>query len=105
MSPLWACEAAADEAGSDTTQRDTNSDWGCQGRNNLTMADHRDGERHEIFIIIEGFPVQELALNAIIAMVLFRQVQRFPTYLLDVSNTMIWRILERAFEPVCNVHG
>ncbi len=33
-------------------------------------------------------------------MVLIRQVQWFPTYLLDVSNAIIGRIMERAFEPV-----
>ena len=31
---------------------------------------------------------------------IIRRVQRFPTYLLGISNDMIGRIMDRAFEPV-----
>ena len=75
----------------------TKSNWVSRGRDCLTIADQQDGEGHEMFTAIEGVPIQEPATKAI---VLIRQVQRFPTYLLDGSNSMIGRIMERAFEPV-----
>ena len=61
------------------------------------MADHYDGEGHERFISIEGVSIQTPTIKA---RTIIRQVQSFPTNLLDVSNNMIGRIMERAFEPV-----
>ena len=70
---------------------------GSRGRDPLNMADHFDGEGHEMCISIEGVPIQTPTIKAV---TIFRQAQSFPTYLLDVSNNMIGRIMERAFKPV-----
>ena len=75
----------------------TTSDWISRGRGPRTITDHLDGDGHETFITKDGIPIQDPARKA---MVLIHKVQRFPHYLLDVSNTMIWRIMELAFEPV-----
>ena len=61
------------------------------------MADHYDSEGHEMFISIEGEPIQTPTMKA---MTIIRHVQSFQTYLLDVRNNMIGRNMKRAFEPV-----
>jgi hypothetical protein len=75
----------------------TKSDWINWGWNPSTKAGHRDDQGHEEFITIEGVRIKDPANKAI---VLFRKVSRFQPCLLDVSNSMIGRIMEIAFEPV-----
>ncbi len=62
------------------------------------MEDHQYADGDEKYITIKGIQLRDpvhKAKNAII-----RTIQKFQTYLLEPSNTMIGTIMKRAFEPV-----
>jgi hypothetical protein len=75
----------------------TRTTWIIQGRDSATMADLKDAEGNEVFINLQGVPLKNPTQQA---QIIIEKVQNFPTYLLEIGNEMIGKIMELSFEQV-----